>query len=76
MGQWSPAERKQIRDWLSGQSWTLSGFYKLGGGAVFSSKSPYFAVLGGFGIGGKAFTEAHTKSHEEWVRSIRRLFNF
>lgn len=76
MAQLDQPSRKDIRNWLSGTSWTLSAFNKLGGGIVVSKQYPYAAVIGGFGIGGKAFTEAHTKSSDDWVRSIRSFFDF
>jgi hypothetical protein len=44
----------EIESWLSGQSLTVSGFYKVGGGFVYAPNStPHWAVIGGFGIGGK-----------------------
>jgi hypothetical protein len=54
MLQLSAPSRREIRSWLSGQSFTVSAFYKLGGGIVrVPGGNPEYGVIGGFGIGGK-----------------------
>jgi RHS repeat-associated protein len=75
--QLTPPGAKFTRSWLSGVSFEASGFWKIGGGFVYSATStPHWGVMGGFGIGGKGLSMSGSDTIDGITKRMKELIGW